>query len=330
MREQLLKQLRILAEEEILVMQKKNEERVRRGEKIDETDFNVDSKKYLPVGKHITANFHGPNLNCPHHGHNYIEIMYVCSGHVVHVIDGKELCMAAGDILFMNQNVRHSILKTGDDDIAINFIILPEFFDIPLVMLKEDRNNVLADFLISTLRINESRPQYLHFKTADNYAIGNIMENIIESLIQNKHNMNINQFSMGLVFLHLLDNIEAISGDSFQSGYDVVGDTVLQYINHNYKNASLHELASSMYQSQSNMSKIIKKSTGYSFSELLQRKRFQQAVMFLMDTNMTIAEIINAVGYENSSFFYRRFRTQYGMSPRDYRMNQSDKAKIRL
>ena len=60
------------------------------------------------------------------------------------------IIMVAPDdhILFMNQAVRHSIQKTGLDDIGINFIILPEFFDIPLTMMKNDRENVLAEFLL--------------------------------------------------------------------------------------------------------------------------------------------------------------------------------------
>ena len=33
----------------------------------------------------------------------------------------------------------------------------------------------------------------------------------------------------------------------------------------------------------------------------------------------TPEDIIAAVGYENTSYFYRRFRERFGASPRDYR-----------
>ena len=186
-------------------------------------------------------------------------------------------------------------------------------------MLKEDKENVLADFLIGTLRIDDVRPQYLHFKTAENVSIENLMENMIISLMSGRNEENINQFTMGLVFLHLLNNIESVSASSFFFGNDIIADTAIRYINSRYKNATLTELAQSMNQSVSNISRIIKKTTGHNFLELLQKKRFQQAVVFLEDTKMTIAEIMNAVGYENSSFFYRRFKEKYGMSPKQYR-----------
>ncbi|MBQ7718810.1 MAG: AraC family transcriptional regulator [Clostridia bacterium] len=34
---------------------------------------------------------------------------------------------------------------------------------------------------------------------------------------------------------------------------------------------------------------------------------------------MTVAEIMNAVGYENSSHFYKLFKEIYGVSPKVYR-----------
>lgn len=101
-----------------------------------------------------------------------------------------------------------------------------------------------------------------------------------------------------------------------------MADAAIRYINRRYKNASLQELAQSMHQSLPNMSKIIKSSTGHTFSELLQKKRFQQAAVFLEDTEMTVAEVMNAVGYENSSHFYRLFKERCGVSPKNYRRRQ--------
>ncbi|MBE7029867.1 MAG: helix-turn-helix domain-containing protein [Ruminococcaceae bacterium] len=317
MREELLKQLKNISEEERNIL---SQNKIDRSLYTTQSRFDIDSEKLLSLGKYIAARPHTRFTDFPLHRHNYIEIMYVCSGEITHVIDGKTITMSAGDLLFMNRNVSHCIQKTGFDDIGINFIILPEFFDIPLVMLKEDRNNALADFLIGALRIDEKRPQYLHFRTAGNHAIENLMENIISSLMSGKGEENINQFTMGLIFLQLLSNIETISDDSLLSGFDMMADTALRYINTRYQDASLTELAASMHQSPSNMSKIIKKSTGHTFSELLQKKRFQQAVVFLEDTKMTVSEIMNAVGYENSSHFYRLFREHYGLSPREYRL----------
>ena len=80
-----------------------------------------------------------------------------------------------GELLFLNQYTRHKILPAGEEDIAINFMILPEFFDVAYTMA--GNNNVLADFLVNVLRQDEERGEYLHFKVAEVLQIQNLLEN---------------------------------------------------------------------------------------------------------------------------------------------------------
>ena len=289
----------------------------------------IDNNDYLSLGKCIAVAVHGQDEFVPVHGHNYIEIMYVCRGSFKHVIDGKTLVVGEGDVLFMNQRVRHAVEETSAEDMAVNFVILPEFFSLPISIIGDQKNNLLSEFLMGILRIDDNRPQYILFRTSENVAVKNLFENMIVSILSGEDEENINQYTMGLIFLHLLNNLDSISSDSFLSGSDLILDTAMRYINRRYQNASLTELAQCMHQSVSNMSRIIKNSTGHSFLELLHRKRFQQAVVFLEDTKMTIAEIMNAVGYENSSFFYRKFKERYGISPHKYRSTfKSQKKKM--
>ncbi len=67
------------------------------------------------------------------------------------------------------------------------------------------------------------------------------------------------------------------------------------------------------------MSRLLKRYTGHTFKELLQQQKLQQAVYLLSQTTLSADGIIEAVGYNNSSFFYRIFREKYGCSPREYR-----------
>ncbi len=328
MRKELLKKVMEITPEEQKIL---DGEALNRDLYTNNSVFTVDSEKMLSFKKYITVRTHTRFVDFPEHGHKYIEMMYVCHGSITHIINGREICMLEGDVLFMNRHVKHSIKKAGINDIGINFIVLPEFFDIPLIMLKEDEKNVLADFIIDALKIHGNVPQYLHFKSRGNTDIENLMENIIRSLIyENDEYENINQITMGLIFLHLLHNMETIDNHSMQGYKDIILNTVIQYINKKYRDANLTELALGMHQTLANMSKIIKKGTGHTFQELVQKKRFQQSVVFLMETDMSVAEIMNAVGYENSSYFYRRFREKYGVSPKEYRITHKGDKKVRL
>ncbi len=280
--------------------------------------FEVDCQLFLREGRLITVRHHSRFVEFPQHKHNYIEMLYVCAGEITHYIGGQEIRMQPGDMILLNQHVKHGVKRAEYGDVGINFIVLPEFFDIPLQMI--GRQNILADFLVGTLRQNNPIPQYLNFQLGGQQAISNLMENMITSIICGNQNEEvINQYSMGLVFLYLINHIDRLSAQSSQSYEDIIIQATTKYIDSNYKTASLSCIAEDFKQPLPTLSRLIKKSTGYTFQELLMRKRFQKAVMFLVETELPVEEIAVNIGYENQSYFYRQFKKRYGMTPNEYR-----------
>ena len=94
---------------------------------------------------------------------------------------------------------------------------------------------------------------------------------------------------------------------------------MLSYINDHYKNGTLSELASQMGYDVYWLSREIRRRTGKTYKELLQEKRMQQAVYLLTNSQIPVTDIIESIGYDNTSYFYRKFRERYGMSPKEYR-----------
>ncbi len=305
------------------------EEQVNREIYTRKENFEIDPQLFLKQGKLVTVRHHSRFIEFPEHKHNYIEIVYVCAGEITHYIDGKTLSMQPGDLLLMNQHVKHSVKRAELGDIGINFIALPEFFDIPLQMMR--RQNVIADFLLGTLRQNQNVPQYLLFQLRGQKQISNLMENMIASVVCNSENEDvINQYSMGLVFLYLLNQIDKLAHNSSQNYEDVVIQSTLKYIDTQYRTAVLSRIAEDFNLSLSAASRLIKKSTGFTFVELLMRKRFQKALMFLVETELPVEQIAANIGYENQSYFYRQFKAQYGVTPSQYRAEHKNDLQIRI
>ena len=67
------------------------------------------------------------------------------------------------------------------------------------------------------------------------------------------------------------------------------------------------------------VSRLIKLKFGQTFKEMLQNKRFSIAEKLLIETDLSIADIINNIGYENNSYFHRRFKEIFSLSPDQYR-----------
>jgi methylphosphotriester-DNA--protein-cysteine methyltransferase len=149
---------------------------------------------------------------------------------------------------------------------------------------------------------------------------------MIWSLVYGEGNRrNINQITMGLLFLHLINMRDKIHyGNQNQFDQERVAQT-LAYIEANYRTATLEELCGELHQSMSQMSKFIRKHTGHTFKELLQTKRLNQAAFLLSTTGLSVADIVTAVGYDNTSYFYRVFHQRYHMTPKEYREKSEER-----
>ena len=327
MQQALLDHLRKITEEEQRILDGASE--VDQGLYTSGKDFTVDSAKMLEEGKLIAVRTHTRFVHFPSHRHNFIEVLYVCEGSLINIIGGKQVVIEAGELLFLNQFTRHEILPAGKNDIAINFMILPEFFDVAYTMAGS--NNVLAGFLVNVLRQNEEKGEYLHFRVAEGLQVQNLLENMIYSLVTGRGDQNrINQTTMGLIFLYLLDSVQYAEMRVPNQYENMISMTTLDYIEQNYKTATLTELCVRLHLPMHVLSKMIKKNTGFNFKELLQRKRMNKAIELMCETELPISDIIAAVGYENGSYFHRVFREKYHVTPRAFREINRKRETVRL
>ncbi|MCI5872345.1 MAG: AraC family transcriptional regulator [Clostridiales bacterium] len=326
MQQELLEQLQKITEEEKRILD--GELDIRKELYTSKKDFVIDSKKLLEKGRLIEIRPHTRFAHFPKHRHNYVEMVYMCSGNTTHIINGTEtIVLNEGDLLFLNQNVTQEILPAGKDDIAVNFIILPEFFDRTISMI--ERENVLRDFLLSTLSADNSTSSYLHFQAKDILPVQNLLENMIWTIICRKSGTNtINQTTMGLLFLNLslfADNINQNNPNQYEQNLVF---SVLKYIETHYKNGTLEDISTELKQPTYYVSRLLKKHTNANFKELLQQRKLQQAAYLLTQTPLTVEAVMEAIGYDNSSYFYRKFREKYGCSPRNYRSSLSNSSKM--
>lgn len=316
MREEILKQLRPITAEEKEILEGRT--------RIDAALYNlnrsmiVDCKQLLEHGRLIELRPHTRFIHFPRHTHNYVEVVYMCAGQTRHLINGSEVLLQEGELLFLSQNATQEIFPASEQDIAVNFIILPEFFDQSLNMIGTE-SSLIRDFLIECLKNNQQNLAFLHFKVADVLPIQNLMENLIWMLLNRQPNKRrLDATTMGLVFLHLMNFT-----DRMEIGKDHLDQElalqVFRFIEENYKDGELSDLAVQNHCDLYRLSRLIKAVTGRTFTELIQEKRLKQAVYLLVNTELSITDISLDVGYSNFSYFYRIFRSKYGISPKEFR-----------
>ncbi len=268
----------------------------------------------------ISMRAHPRFRDFPLHSHDYIEMMYVCSGSVTHVFKDKEICLDSGDIILLGKETRHSIKAAGEGDIGINLIISVELFESLINRIRQGSALPLSPL---EALIERGDNAFCVFNTAENILIKNLMENMIYSVICQKDGDGYTiQQSLELLLCYLASlqrTHEPIHTDSYE---EKIKKKILNYIRTSYSTATLTEAAQMLGLSAPYLSRWISKHLDTSFKQLLMDQRFNSAQKMLLTTDIPIGDIINNVGYENSSYFHKEFKRRFGMPPNEYRTKE--------
>ena len=312
MRKDIIDKLMELTEEEKEILEGKHS--INQSIYTDDKQFIIDSKKILADGQLINIRKHTRFIEFPAHKHNY-----VYKGKLTEVIHNKKIELQEGEIIFLNRDITHAIEKSSEEDIIINFIIKPEFFDFILNLSEID--NIIFSFLLKALYLNRNnKGEYLYFKVSNEKNIQEILDKIIIEIYEpTMMSSTTIKLLVGLLIVELIkrpNNIEVYSEDNYDN---LIIIEVLKYIDNNYANATLFEISKILNQPHYKISKLVKKNTNMTFKELLQEKRLNRAKQLLNETDISIVEIISLVGYENLTYFYKIFKEKYGYTPKNYK-----------
>ena len=57
----------------------------------------------------------------------------------------------------------------------------------------------------------------------------------------------------------------------------------------------------------------------YTHLDVYKRQRLDKAAYLLRTSALTVGQVIELVGYDNTSYFHRAFRARFGLTPAAYR-----------
>ncbi len=124
-----------------------------------------------------------------------------------------------------------------------------------------------------------------------------------------------------LQILYLIEDIRMENRDpqNVQKEKSMV-DILLEYIHINYsEDISLDLLCRLVHTNRTTLNRKFRERTGYSAMEYLLRHRLKLACESLVHTNLSLAELSEAIGFKYDTYFIRQFTAKMGMTPTEYR-----------
>ena len=301
------------------------EQAILRGASVDMSLYNrsgsavMDQKQLLPNGSQFGIRTHTRFVDFPMHSHSYVEMIYQVQGNTTHLIDGTEpLTLHTGGLLLLGRGTEHAIQAAGQEDIAVNFILVPAFFDNAAISI--GGSSALSVFLKSNLSSTSPPPAHLLYDTSGAPVLENLLENLILLELEGAplQRQELQRGTLELLLRHLSGQTDRLIAVSRKEREQAVVLSALARIEADV-HITLSELAQLHHMELPALSRLIRRHTGCTFTELLHTARFNRAVLLLKETDLSVVEVAVAVGYENTAFFYRRFAKLYGCTPAEYR-----------
>lgn len=253
------------------------------------------------------------------HEHTFFEIVYVYDGSCKQTISNNKITLSTGDLCIIPPGIKHDISVFDDTSVILNCLVKKStlhniFFNFL------NNANILSTFFLNNI-YSESGNNYIIFHTGNDHEIHcGFLYTYWESINQTLYFDQMISYTLLLIFGLLIRLYErSVELPVFTKKTDVQRFALLQFIQDNYKNISLDDVAERFNYTPEYASKLIKKATGLTFTQILQQVRIEKAQVLLHDTNMTIANIANEVGYENTEHFIRTFKNKMHMTPTEYR-----------
>ena len=253
------------------------------------------------------------------HHHDFYEIYFFISGQVEYRIEGQSYQLQPGDLLLispleLHQPIFDSVLQPYE---RIVLWISPAF----LHQHTTDTTNLFRCFDISY----QNHSNLLRLTDPQRLQLRNILDHLLEESRTPAFGQELFSLSLLLQFVIQLNRLMPRQLEELSSSpASTLTSKLIDYINQHYPSPlSLDSLAAKFYVSKYHLSHEFHRVMGISLHRYIVLKRLVMARQLLMmgETPMGIFE---QCGFQDYSNFYRAFKAEYGVSPRQFTGAESD------
>lgn len=267
----------------------------------------------------------------PYHVHDYVEIMIPLVDDCIVVLEHSEVKVKQDNMIFIGNKTIHKVKPISKNGIVINIALRSSAFslnELDYLNSKEKGTNI-SNILFSLLSNEEfGEGRYSLFEINHNPEIKELIYDVILEYyhpdIQSNQLIRLEMLTLFSRLIRQVAKDEIRVKDYRKQKNNLL--SLLLYIEKNYHQITLEEMAKHFGFNPNYLSDYLKKQTGKTFIQLVHLQRINVAAEYLTYTTATIEKIAARVGYENPSYFYKIFKKNFKISPAEYR-NLNNKKK---
>ncbi|WP_111639397.1 AraC family transcriptional regulator [Marinomonas shanghaiensis] len=273
----------------------------------------------FPCGSYDERFSHFVSGEVPWHWHSEIEIVLVIEGATkVECLNSSDI-VKTGEMIFINANTLHKLTNHSKEDCRIlNVVFNPKMLGgvgYGLIYKK----HVLPVINNKELLFYKFCGDKAWHKTAINELIS-AFDVWAEQGSDREFYMNIALMKFWHIFCTNQQDI--IASQSTTKGHERRVQSLLNFIHSNYKERiSIADISQAANISESECYRIFRNALSCSPNSYLLDYRLRRSVQLLTESNKKIADIAYEIGFNCSTYFAKKFKQAFNVTPMQFRKN---------
>ena len=254
-----------------------------------------------------------PNTVEVHH-HDFYEVYYLLSGEVEYWVDGRIIRMQKGDLLLINPMELHRPVVEAGGQVYERIVlwINKEFLE----TLHSDRMDLSRCF-------DTSHPHHTHLirpPVSERSVLTARMGEMVREFYSRELGGYLSAYGLFVQFMVQLNRMaqrENLQQEETQHLSGLV-ENVLAYIGDNLgQPMTLESIAAQFYVSKYYLSHAFSREVGVSVYRYIMLRRLLMARQ-LLTAGESAGQVCRNCGFSDYTSFYRAFKSEYGISPREF------------
>lgn len=265
------------------------------------------------INYYIDYGFHTVDM----HSHDFFELYFFMKGDVTYGIEHGRYTLKPNDMLLIPPNNLHMLSTNNPSDCYERIILWIN----PKILI--DYSTPKTDFYKNLMRPQTTQAYLIN----DNKLSSNIKAKLIELNNQSQNEEYgsdiMREIALKDILLQLAkyfeqDKEEEPLCNTLPDFKNQEIASIMEYINKNLNNdLSIENISKALFFSKCYISKIFRLETKFTIHRYIKLKRLLYAKQ-LIEQNLPIVEVYLMCGFKDYSNFFRAFKNEFGLTPKDY------------
>ena len=253
------------------------------------------------------------------HIHNYHQLTVVTQGSATLVVNNTSCKVSAGSVYVISSYAPHFLEHTDNIEVINILFSLEDLMKYSLPLQQSEGFRSLFIFQASTSFYD--RPN--NVLMLDYEGIQKVLH-LTDSMLKEINNPEPGQDiiiqSYFMILITYLSRTFDLSREPDQSSYSFYRLT--EYINHNFSERfSMEDLTRLSLLNEKNLRRLFMKKYHCSPMQYINHLKLEKAKYYLISSEMNISEIASTCGFDDSNYFSRKFKQEFGVSPREFKQS---------